>query len=110
MNVPLERGDSDARAENFVQVGGKRVKKMRGNPVALVNQRVVAVDDFDVRIRFVERCQIRIVQPERRAGCAHVDLELPGMRPVEITYRGGQHHNVARRLEIPQDQLAHEEI
>ena len=64
--------------------------------IAPMNQRVLAVENLDTRIAFVERRDERVVLPQIRTGRSHVGDELSRMQQMEIPDGGGQHDQIAR--------------
>src|SRR5262249_38248536 len=77
MDVALESCQPDAQAQAPFEELGVAVEEVEGELVALVDERVVHVDDLDARLALAQRCQVRVVLPQRRAGGADVGLELP---------------------------------
>jgi hypothetical protein len=110
VDVALELGHTHVEAELGIQVLDEAVQKMPRLLIAAVDQGIVAVDDGDVRVVLVERRQIRVEVPEVGAGRAHIGLELPRVTLVQVPDGRRQHHDVARRLEIPKNQLAHAQL
>jgi hypothetical protein len=78
---------------------------MVGGRVGLVDDRVVAVHDPSRRIAFVERGQPGVAHPQVRAGRPNVGEEALGVAAVEVAHRGREHHDVAGRLEVAEDEL-----
>ena len=69
--------DFNPQAEPLFQVLREAVEKMVGPLIALINQRIMHFERFDVGIGFVKRCEMRVVLPQLLTRCADVDLELP---------------------------------
>jgi hypothetical protein len=95
VNVAFEIGHTDAQPEALVEVCGEAVQEVARRVVALMDERVVTVHDFDVGVTLVERREIRIEGPEIRKGCSNVGQKLGRMRAVQIAHCGREHHDVS---------------
>jgi hypothetical protein len=107
VEVAAEFSDADPQAQLLVQVFDETVEEVPRLLIAAVDERVVAVEHLHVGVIFQKRRQVRVVVPEVRAGRADVGQELAGVAAMQVTHRGGQHHDVARRLEVLEDELSH---
>ncbi len=107
VQVALEIGHADAQPELLVQVLDEAIEEVARLLVAAMDEGVVAVEHLHVGVVFRERRQVRIVVPEIRAGRADIGQELAGVAPMQVPHGGGQHHDVAGRLKVPEDELAH---
>ena len=63
MDVPFESGWPDREAEALVQKIDETMQAMIGSFIALVDQRVAAIDQFDLRRILRQRRQVRVVVP-----------------------------------------------
>lgn len=107
VQVATKVGDTNPEAELLVQVLDEAIEEMAGFLVAAVDERVVAVEHLHVGVAFRQRRQVRVVAPQVRAGRADVGQELARVATMQIPHRGGQHHDVAGRLEVLEDELSH---
>src|SRR5438105_7259071 len=82
-------------------------KEVVGKRVALVNKRVLTVNDYDIRVSFIEWRDEDVVFPELRARGPDIGDEATGITAMKITDRRCQHDNVARRLIIRENYLLH---
>lgn len=108
LDVSLVLRDLDPQPEAAVQEMTESVQEVMRFLVAAMNQRVLAGDEFDAGIVFVERRDVRIVLPGRRAWGTHVREELSGMTAMQVPDGGCQHHDVARRLRVAENESSHD--
>jgi hypothetical protein len=76
--------------------------------IAGVNQRVLAIQSLHAGLPLLQVGQVGIVLPKLRTGRAHIGLKLAGITVMQVTHRRGQHDDIAWRLRVSQDQLAHD--
>ena len=107
VQVALERCDPNPQSELLVQVLDEAVEKVPWLLVAAVNKGIVAVHHLHFRVVLQERCQVRIVKPEFGAGRPNIGEELAWVAAMQIAHRGSEHHDIAGRLEVSKNQLAH---
>ena len=108
VHVALEQRGLDLQAQHVVQVLDEAVDEVVGRGVAAIDQRVVAVD----RPRTSGSSSRRGV---RWGLCSHRSgqevrtsvRKRPGIAGVQVAHGRRQHQDVARRLEVAEDQLAH---
>jgi hypothetical protein len=105
VDVSPELHGLDLESQDVVEVFGEAVEEMVGNGVDPVDEGIVTVDDLDAGLPFLEGRQVGIVQPELGARRAHVGLEAARITKVQVPDGRRQHQDVARGLEIAQDQL-----
>ena len=103
VNVAFERSGCDPEAKSIVQPMSETVKVMIRRLVASVDQRTLAINQLDTGIFFVQVSQIGILLPQIGAGRPHVRQESTGITPVQVSHGRGQHDNVARGVEAPQN-------
>ena len=107
MNVSLERRRLDADAELLAQEPREGVDEMIRALVAVMNERILALDRFHVRRVLRERREMRIVLPQAGARRAHVREEALRTSRVQIPHRRREHHEVARGLGVAEDEFLH---
>jgi hypothetical protein len=66
--------------------------------VALMNERIVHVDHFDLPIRFGQFRHASVVVPDRFRRSPHVGFERADVRCMQITDCCREHQNIARTL------------
>ena len=64
--------------------------------IALINQRIVAIDHFHRRISWIQRREVGVVVPQLRARSPNVRNKLIGIAFMKIAHRRGEHHDVTR--------------
>lgn len=96
VNVALEAGGSNLKAKLLVQVFDEPVDEMIRRVVASVNERIVAEHRLHIGVLFVQRRDVRIVLPERRAGSTHVRQKTPWIGAMKIPDRRRKHNDVTR--------------
>ena len=104
VNVAMEAGEGDAHAELFFEVLREAVNEMVRGVIALVDKRVVHVDDAHPRIMVVQWREVRVVFPKLLRRCADVGRKPTWMRAVQIAHRGREHHDVAGREEALEEE------
>src|SRR5580658_8424927 len=100
MDVSLESVRLDVDTELFGEKQPERVNEMVRELVALVYQRIGAIDELDVVIFLLQRRQVGIVLPQPRARSTHVRLKLTRKGEVQVADRGGQHDDVTGRSKM----------
>jgi len=95
MNVTLEGRGLDVQRQALVEEFNETVEAVIGAVVAVIDQRIGALDQFDIRLVLLQWCDERVVLPKFRAGCAHICQELAGMAPMQIPHGGRQHDDIA---------------
>ena len=105
VKVPLEERGADRHPELAAEVLGESVDEVERGVVAPVDERVVRPDHADAGVLLLERGDPGIVLPQGRAGGADVRDESARVGEVKVPHRGGEHHHVARGLEVPEDDL-----
>ena len=106
VNVPLEGGRFDEHAQLLAQETGEGVDEVIRALVAVVDERILALDDFHIRRVLIQGCEVRIVFPQAGARGAHVREELAGTAGVQIPHRRREHHEVARRLGVAEEEFS----
>jgi hypothetical protein len=96
----------DADAKAFPDVFHEAMDEMVRQLIASVYQRVMTGKNLDIRIRFTQWRQPRIMQPEIRTGGSHVGDEFSRMTQMQVPHRCRKHHNVSWTLKICENQLA----
>jgi hypothetical protein len=110
VNVAAKVRGFEVRAELLLQIIDEAVDEVERPMIALMNQRILAVDLLHLRVIFGERSDEGIVLPQRAARGARVSGELAGKREMQVAHRSREHHDVARGLKIAQQQLSHASI
>src|SRR5207249_9383428 len=107
MDIPLEKCRSNSQAEMVVQVFNETMEKMKRLVVGLVDQRVMTLQHFDFGIGLLQWRQIRVVFPKFRTRGSNICTKSAGITSVQVPHGGGEHDDVARRLEIFENPLLH---
>lgn len=110
MDIAFESRRRDGDPEPLAEIVVEGVEEVPGLLVTAVDQRVLAVDRLHAGVAHTERGEVGVVLPKMRARGPDVGEELPGIAEVQVADSSRQHDNVARRLEIAEDQLAHAEV
>ncbi len=106
VEIAVEGGGRDAQSELVVEILGVRLQVVAGRLVAALDQGGTAMDHLHPPSPFFERGQVRVVVPNLCGGGADVGEEPTGIGQVQIPDGGGQHHDVARRVSVFEDQFA----
>jgi hypothetical protein len=107
VNVSGEARELDPKAKLIVQVFDKAMKEMDGSSVGELNQRIMAFDDPQRRIVDIQPSQIRIIFPEFRAAGPYIRKKLSRIALMKVAHRRGEHHHIAGRLKVGENQLLH---
>ena len=105
VDVTVEAGGADVKFEPFVQVVDESMQAMVGELVRKINQRIFAFQSFDSGILFIQEGEVGIVLPDFRTTRANIRRKLVGIPFMKIPHGGGQHHKVAGRKTVFQDQF-----
>lgn len=81
--------------------------EMKRALVAVMNQRVVALDGFDIGSLLGQFGDVRIVLPQLTGGCADISQKPAGMTFVKFPHRSSQHHDVTGGQIIAKNHLSH---
>ena len=103
MDVALEQARADLQAELVGEVLRKAVDAVPRAGVALVEQRIVALDD--AAFIFPNRLDIRAVQPKVIERRAQVREEPPRIGRVKFTDSGGEKCDVAEGIPAAEDEF-----
>jgi hypothetical protein len=106
-NVSPEERRLNVQAERLAEAIRESVDEMKRPPIAVVDERISAIDQFDLRILFGKGRHSRIVFPERAARGPHVRQESAWISDVQIPDRRREHHDITGRLPVSQDELFH---
>lgn len=107
MNVTLEGRWLDEYAQPVTEEPREGVDEMVRALIAVMDKRILALDDFHVGRLLIQRRDVWIVLPQAGTGRTHVCQKLAGAALVQIPHRSREHHNVPGGLEIAEDELAH---
>src|SRR5262245_24094595 len=107
MKIALEEGRPNVKPQLLVQVLDKPVKEMHRPLIRLMNERVITFNQPDVAMLFLQWRQVGIVFPQGGTRCSDVGEKSVWIARVQIAHRRGQHHNIAGRLKIGEDDLLH---
>ena len=97
MDVALENRRFNLNPEPLAQEGNESMNKVVRPLVAVVDQRILTVYRFRLRVAITERGQVRIILPKVGIRCSHICYELLGITLMQIPHRRRQHHDVTRR-------------
>src|SRR5262249_17217422 len=98
--------DGDPDAELLLEVLREPVNEVVRALIALMYQRIVHLDLLDRVITLIERCDIRVVEPDRVGGRPHVGFELPRICQVQVPHGGSQHGDIAGTLKEAENEAA----
>jgi|ERR1043165_246804 hypothetical protein len=107
MQVSLEPSHGNAEIELLFQVLSIPVDEVVWPLIALMDERIMHVDQLDARVAFTQTCDMGIVQPQGIGGRPDVRPELAWTRHVQISHGSGQHQDVARTLKRAKDEVSH---
>ena len=102
-----EPGNGDRDPQPRFQELREAVDEMVRALVALMNQRVLHADDFDIPVGFGESGDSRVMFPDGIGRGPDIGLKLSGMGEVQIADGSRQDRRVARTLAVIQNQTAH---
>src|SRR3954468_23264938 len=97
MDVAFECGRLDTQPKLTIQIINKPVNEMVRSVVAPMDQRIVCDHGTNTRLLFLQRCEMRIVLPERGTRGAHVGQETARVGSMQVADCGRKHNEVARR-------------
>ncbi len=100
MNVALELRRPDSEPKLIVKVLDESVDEVVRGLVGLMYQRILTLDNPNLRIRLVQRRQIWIVLPKGRRRCAHVRQKPIRITTMKVPDCGRQHDDVTGGLKI----------
>lgn len=107
VDVSLEGGRPDLKAQRVVQVINEAENEVIRALVAAVNQRILALNQLDIRSTLLQGSKMGVVLPEMRTRSANVSNELVGVAAMQITDRSSEHHDVTGRQPVLENQLFH---
>lgn len=107
MDVAFEGRRLDLELKVSIQELDEAVQAMIGRLIGLVNQRIMALDYFNLAIVLVEWSQVRVVFPELRAGGADIRQETVRITFMEVAHGRRQHDNITRGKKMFENQLSH---
>ena len=100
MDVPSEGRGPDLQAQLLVEIVNEAVDEVIRELVALVDQRIVALDRADGGIGLVQRGDVGVVRPKLGAGGTDVCLKPVWIALMKIPQGRRQHEHVAGGLMV----------
>lgn len=106
MDIAVGEGDGAGDVEMPGEEFGETVEAMDGPAIAFVDERILAIDDFDAALAFAEGGEVGVVLPEVRTGGPDVGEEGPRVGAMKVPHRRREHDDVPRRPVVAQDEAA----
>ena len=110
VNVATELGQRNFNPKLLFEVLRKTVNKMVRALIALMNQRIVQIQELDAGLPFAQFCDVGVVEPERIGRRADVGFELTGASSVQVAHGGGHYDDIARTLMISENKTSDHDI
>ena len=107
VNVAAENCGLDREAQAGVQKLDESMDRVVWPLIAMIYQRIGALNLLGFGIVIRQAGEMRIVLPEIRTRRSDIGYKLPRMAKVQIAHGRGQQHDVTRGKMTLEDQLPH---